>query len=544
MMKYLYNFVVFKRDLANYAQSAQPQYHTIYSAESEKEYDDRSFSFVASRIVLAERVMLFNTTVITHVVAYEITPRKWMDDETITHTLIPSVDLFGLSCEGVTGARGGYYYSQYFGLRWRVNVEMGKCIDAFFPGCVGRDDVFTKEDWQWWNPSIYLAPNGPLAQRCFRFYANQLAQMPQIKPDVSIDRFGAVKRYLKPTGGRMVSHITFNHKLQRRRHAALPHTKFIEGVLFTATQNMKEGLREYNQRMNQFDHLWGDDHLPPSGAGFGFFNVMSAVWYPLMKAFGYQFGEGDFSSIEEHYPLAEWLTGENPEVVKWAGHGLQIHKCLLILHQSQQWIEYFFGLKDWTGFEAGVYQHWKRGEYPQDMEIGNVVFKDWEQLTATFFRAVDALNVLNMIVMIKEVAPLRGAEGSQWFSRPAGPPYPLPTEPVAIPFTPFLEVYPLAALPYYETPRAEPFVPEEIEEESIEWDSGTPEPVTEGEEDDWAAQFKEAIRTALAKLETVRRWIGKIRRQMPWYRAFPMERLAPNHDESKNPFTGEDIPDD
>ncbi len=541
-MNYLYNFVVFHQDNPQYAQYNEGPFHTIYSVESDHAYDDRSFSFVASRILLAERVILFAQTLITHIVVYEITPQKWMDSTTTTHTLLPARDVFGLSVEGVPGARPYRMHDRFFGLRYRVNVEMGKAIDRYIPACVGAEDMFTKQYTQWYNKAIFMNAQGALQRICFPFYANQLAKMPQVKPDLSIDRFGEVTRYEKATGGRMISHISNNLKHRRRRSQPLPKTRYFEWILLEATEQMREGLRTYHKSMNDSDHTWGDDHAPNPYQFQGFIHAAACAWLPIMRALGYNLGDADYSLEESAFTPPEWMTIPEPGTVLWKAHGRQIHDCLTVLFECQQWLKYFWGIGTTPPQYWNQSYTWRDSTIYDDPNYHTLVYNDWDNMTAVCFRACDCINVLNMILTIKETAPPIGAAGPIYYAGVLPYKSTSPTAPSAIPFELMLEIYPIPADPYYETPDPDPPVIDTYTEEVIEFDSGSAEIDWDSGNDSFAYQVSEMIRNLKARAEFIRRWIGKVREQMPWYKGLPMERLLPEQDETKNPLGPEDIP--
>jgi hypothetical protein len=536
-MSWFYSFVLFKRDSGTTGPTYRQKFFTQYSVKSETEYDDRSFAFVASRLVLAERVMLFNTTEITHVVVYEYASGKLFDSRTVTHTLYPSPRLLSNHAEfSMLGARLGVGLGGLVGLQWRRNSKIGECFEGYFAGCVGVDDAHTLKIKGQEIRGVVLDMAGPLATRCWPFYANQLATMPQIQDEYSIDRFGAGKKFQPHTSGRKINHVSDMASLRRRKLSNLPQTFWLEQIMSLAESYQQDALVEYHDKMSGYDHRWGDGSLPPNTVGAIKFHRLASLWYPLMKFFGY-----NMSGLTEEYLAQHWELNSAIEVPmagsgRWRGHGAQIHSCLNELYNCQQWLKYYFGLLNRWGISPFYYGAWRQQQWPNPKVLWQTVYDDWDNVTALFFRIVDCVNVLQMILLINEVKPPRGTRGALSGANFRQSKQANSTYPGAVPFVPMLEIYPIPREPFLFTPDPAPPVVENPPVEDIAWDGGAPDVAwDEGNESEWYA-MQEAVRVALAKLEFVRRWVGRIRRQMPWYRSVPIEKIPPSQDEIINPI--------
>jgi hypothetical protein len=536
MPEYFYNFVLFKQKIYSQDVYASWRYFSSYSVKSDNEYNGISLQFIASRLVLAERVMTFENTEFSHVVVYEHQDGALYDANTITHTLLSYKLLFGNDDAPIMGVRGGYHLDSFYGLQWRRNADEGKQFQGYFPACVGMDDVFNPTRTWGIKGTTLLRIDGPLVRRCFPLYAQQLAEIPQVQDEYSIDRFGKMQHFGKHTSGRKLNHVTDNVRFRARRHKQGPQTAWLEGIMAKADGLKILALREYQARMTQFDHAWGDGHLPPYGAGYGNFHGLASLWYPLMVGLGYDV------DTEVHGWLADDWTdpwggyAPEPGTLRWRSHGRQIDHCLRTLFNCQQWLNYYWAFQMPHDPPYHLYSWWRSQAWQIGEELYQAIYDDWDNVTAIYFAIVDAVNVLQMILMLRESRTQGVWSGPLNYLPAPQAKWPVNSYPATVPMMPFYEVYPLAREPWLETPDPIPPDIEIVAAEDIPWDSGGFEAEWGEEEEDWAADFKAAIRTALAKLEFCRQWIGKIRTEMPWYRGMPMEKLAPENDEVKNPF--------
>jgi hypothetical protein len=537
MIDFFYNFVVYKKDTQVMSQYNEIPQVSRYTILDDHEYDEKSFSFVASRLVLAERVMLFDKTQITHAVVFEHEPGKLFDADTVTHTLLPARFVYQSLPIALPGARLGRSIDVFHGLQWKRNSRIGKPLQGYFPGCVGPEDA--------WNPTrgpnsrgaILLDTQGALATRCWPFFANQLAAMPQIKDDFSIDRFGELKQFEPATGGRKLSHVSDMARIRMRHVKFLPHKFYTNGIMYRAHDRMFAALREYHLRMNTYNHRWGDGQLPPAGAAYQQFYRLASIWYPLMKMFGYQVDDSVHGGLAAEWNQGNWYGRPAPIGVRWKSHGRQIDSCLRMLFNCHQWLKYYWGFGKPANPSGYIYFWWRSQQWPNSTLLYQAVYDDWDNITALYFKILDCINVLSEIMLINEVAPARGVAGPWVYTKPSRTKKTTKSYPSAVPFEPMIEVLPFPREPFLTTPPP-PATEEAVPvAEDIPWDSGPPgESWDDEDSDDWAAQMREGVRVALAKLEFVRRWIGKIRKQMIWYRAMPIEKLAPQNDESQNPF--------
>jgi hypothetical protein len=528
MAEFFYNFVVFKTDSGYFSPYWPWRHHTIYTVKSETEYTDKSFAFVASRLALAERVMLFSATAITHIVAYEHEPGKLYDAQTQTHTIVSRRLLYDGQLFGIGGARPGREIDAFYGLRWRRNRKEGKNIDGYLPACVGYDDVFNREAKGKNRGKLLLNMKGPLASRAFPFYANQLAAMPQIQDRFAIDRFGMLRDFGEITSGRLIGCATDNSRLRRRYYSPGAKTKWLETIMERAQRDMFTALRVYHGHMNDFNHLWGHHSYPPFSAGQENFRRLATLWYPLMKKFGYR----DIPEQPQHIKDL-WVMPVGVEVIpdgslKWKSHGRQIDSCLRELYNCHQWLAYFFS--------DGGYYRWRRQVWPDDATRTALIYADWDNVTEIFFKVVDCYNVLNLILLVHDQPELRGVFGPKSRIKPPSVPMNATSYPASVPYEPFQEIYPFPREPFLTTPEPPAPIDPPPESEVIAWDSGPPEIPWDDGNDSWAYQIKEAVRTALAKLEGVRRLAGKARKLFPWYRKVPIEKIPPQNDEVLNPF--------
>jgi hypothetical protein len=544
MPKFIYNFVVNHIDAGTSFSARRYRFRTMYTAMSDKEYDDKSFSFVASRLVLAERVMLFGETQITHVVVFEHRPRKWYDSQTVTHTLLPAQALTDILRVSLGGARAGREVDALYGLQWKRHSKVGKRFQGYFPACVGPDDATNPTRRYKDNGCILLHPEGPVYSRCWPFYADQLAQMPQIQDRYSIDRFGRLRDFGEHTSGRRADFVSDMAAVRGRINNFPPLTRYIERIMTTAQDYMFRALQNYHYWMNNYDHRWGDGHLPDYAAGMGWAHALASVWYPLGKAFGYTIDEEADGWIAGSYTFREHQGTVLPTNVQWKMHGREIDNCLKELFKCQDRLNYFFGFKTRDPSIPDFYHNWRSHRWNDTEELKAAVYEDWDKITGLLFQTIDCFNVLDQILIVKEPRAVRGTRGPTPKAQLNKVRAQSTTYPSAVPFAAMLEVTPFPKEPYLKTPPPPP-PPEPIpQDENIGWDSGPPDEDWTDDDEDWGAQMKEAVRTALGQLEFVRRWIGKIRKQMIYYKNIPFEKLAPEHDEVKNPLTGEDIPDE
>jgi hypothetical protein len=206
------------------------------------------------------------------------------------------------------------------------------------------------------------------------------------------------------------------------------------------------------------------------------------------------------------------------------------------LSACEQELKYFWGIGKPTSYPFYTYRWWRSHEWANSAELYQAVYDDWDRVTQLYFTVVDCINVLSMILIIKESSVPRGVQGFNDYQRPRRTLQSTRSVPASVPFVPMVEVYPLPREPYFVTATPLPPADAPPPAETIAWDSGPPAETWDDTSDDWAAQMKEAVRVALAKLEFVRRWVGKIRKQMPWYKSIPIERIPPAQDPAQNPF--------
>jgi hypothetical protein len=157
------------------------------------------------------------------------------------------------------------------------------------------------------------------------------------------------------------------------------------------------------------------------------------------------------------------------------------------------------------------------------------------------FKISDCINVLNSILVIDEPKWKPANNGRYYHPKFGALPTGAPTIPGGVSVVPFMEIYPMDRDPYWDiayVPPQEPPEPDEVPApENLNWVSQWGE---DDDEDSASERLRQAVRTALAKLEFTRQWIGRIRKQIAYYRGLPIEKFAPEHDEVQNPF-GEPI---
>jgi hypothetical protein len=537
MSDFIYNFVVFKMNAGPAGQYFPYRFFTSYTVKSATEYDEKSMSFVASRLVLAERVMLFGETRITHVVVYEHRDGKIYDSETETHTLLSPEAIFDGQFFNIGGARQVPSVDIFHGLQWKRNKRKGKCFEGYFGGCVGHDDAYNPSRTEKDTGGIKLRLDGPLGRRCWPFYAGQLAYLPQVQESISIDRFGEVKEFGEFTSGRLIGHVINNSRLRSRRQSVGPKTQWMETILRRGQTEMFTSLSEYHESMNRFDHRWGDHHYPENLAAAAAFHRLASIWYPLMRAFGYEIDEVKHSYLQMYWGMPSGIEEVEANTLRWRSHSKEIDSCLAMLFNCHQWIRYYWGAGSVSGVFGPNYYRWRGLTWNDGEARSNAIYEDWDNLTAVYFKAVDAFNVLQMILLLKEPNINRGVFGPISHDKlgiVAGSPI---TFPSSVPFTPMLEVYPFQREPFIKTEAsnvASVAIPEARPDEELPFDSG---PSDEEEDEDWQTRFDNATKTVLQKFEFIRRWIGKIRKTMPWYRAMPIEKLSPKLSEDpENPL--------
>ncbi len=536
----LYQFVVFHSGTEENRPQRVYVFQTSYHVKSEKVYEPNSLSFIASRIVTAERAMMTSGIIFTHVVVYEVHSTRRFDARTKTHTLLPLGEDFRLQGRNVGGLRIGSGTDLFFGLRYRRNKAQGKKIDLYLPGCVVSDDCISKPYKNLRTPAIVLQMDRPLASQSWRLFRNLLATMPQLQHEEMADRFGRIEKHENITSGLMLGFVTDNQRL--RLHQAKRQQKeiFVERLLQLATRAMLRDLREYHKCMNEFSHSWGDGVIPHIAINNYRFIDCSSIWIQLCRIFGYNMGE--FATVPNDWYRGDPYIGAEPSpgTVTVKAMGPQIHSCLMELFHCHQKLLRFYGLLPDQVRRSDGAPFWNGVLESNELVRANRIYNDWDNFTATVFNIVDAINVLNRILLVDAPTVPGFAPGGVAHYRFRREKQGFGSVPKEVQIQPFYEVYPMDKDPYLTSDlpinEATVAIPEEEEAATVfPWLNFDPSLREEEEED---LDFTKAIKNALAKFEAVRRWIGKIRVQMPWYKAIPIEKLAPGQDEAQNPFTG------
>ncbi len=541
-MKYFYQFQVWKRSHTEIANELFDAWCTRYTIESDKEYSDRSLNFITSHIVTAERVMLFSNVQITHVVVMELRDGFWFDQNTITRTQLPGNYFTELTPSWVNGARPQGATDQFYCLNWTRNSQRGQRYQAFFRGCVGIDDAMELGELAKKQRALVTNMKGPLARECWRFYAQSLAFLPQVQDEISSDKFGRVWFNELQTSGRRFGFVTDLQRTRSKTRKLGPRTRYIKQLLQLGTDEMLLGLRDYSLGMNEFDHRWGDANYPHIYACNQLLTESASIWSELCLAFGWNLPVARYGTYADDLKIGPGYDAAALGVAKIKHHSREVNEVLLTLFNCHQWLLYLPKVPEdvETWQNQGLF--W-RGLYPTDIQqYADWIYNDWDFVTGLYFKIADCINVLNSILVIDE--PKDPEKSTQilgkwiFYDEPA----PIQSVPLSVPVTPFYEVYPVGRDPYFSTLPTEN--PPEADEalapvEDIPWDSGPS--FDESDDETYQNSMRESVKNALAQLEFVRRWIGKIRRRVPWYRLIQIEQLAPQQDEAQNPFTGEPI---
>jgi hypothetical protein len=536
-MKYYYQFSVWKNDYSPFNGSVERRYCTTYTVESDRIYDNRSLNYIASHVVVGERVMLFVYTYITHVVVSELRDGFWFDEDTITHTLLPSRMLTHEDYYSVSGARPGPWSDSWYGLMWKRNSKIGESYIGYFPACVGMDDCVSRVHYTNKKRSYYLSTKGPLAVDCWPFYSQMLAYFPQIQDRVTSDRFGQMWLNVQQTSGRKMSHVSDMQRNRSFEKKSGVKTRYVEKCLSFATVKHIFALARYYGAMDSFDHRWGDAKLPFELGALEQFIEVSSVWLPLMKSLGI-----DTTFTKRGRAVDYFNYGVAPDFstvgyVRIKRNYRQVYNCLVALMNCHQWLCYLRGVDHTPNQFVGWFYWWRDTHHNNDQTLADAIYADWNLVTDCYFKIGDCINVLNSIVLVDE--PKNVAAATNKVSHPK---FDLikrvpVTMPGSVPFTAIIEVYPVDRDPYLFTPPPIPVERDEIPvEEDIPWDSGTGGTGGEADDENYQQAMRNAVRTALAKLEFTRRWIGKIRKQFILYRNLAIEKFAPQNDESQNPL--------
>jgi hypothetical protein len=214
------------------------------------------------------------------------------------------------------------------------------------------------------------------------------------------------------------------------------------------------------------------------------------------------------------------------------------------LFTCHQWLAYYLGVdfQPFPNFGATVF--FKEQNYESAAARAQAIYDEWDNITAILFEILDALNVLNEVLIIANpdvVLPYQvkasRAQTNLWN-------YPGRTLPSACNVVPFQEIYPLPKEPFLFENAPQDVQPDEAPEASYNiWVPDNED--TSGAYDDGDINLfgymRDGVNFTLDKLETLRRWIGKIRFQMPWYKGVPMEKLLPGRPTARDPFTGQPI---
>lgn len=537
----IYHFVVWHK-VANV--EFGPHCHhwpSSYFYHADNDLSASSLSWIASQIVLAERVIMFEQVEFTHVVVFEKVIGQVYDADTVTHTLLVLAEQQGQGWNGVRGFRVGQWLDEYFYLRWARNTIEGRAVEGAVAGCVGADDIVRRfavgrRTWR-----IVVNSTSPLFRSLFRRYAQILASMPELKHEIEIDRLGYYSRNMETTSGMMFRAVSDHQRLRMQHRKRSKNAIWLYALLSFATNQMLDDLRLYYTGMNTFDHYWGDGHLPDFSANVKLFLQVAAIWQPLCEVFGYTIENDVYRTPIEWLEFDGMPSQPATGSLKLRVAHAQVHTCLIKLFHCHQWLCYWYNDLSGVTLDRQGYHHWKGGVTTGGVTKAEEMFNDWESWTATIFEVVDCINVLNSIVMDAE--PRRSGKTAPNTSRPAIPvaPRPAVSYPSTVRATAFHEVFPMPAEPSFFTPEqptniasiAIPEAVEEIPEAEFQW--------VDTSDDDDEFGMLEIIKATLRKLETIRRWIGKIRQQMPWYKGIPIEKIAPAQDDADNPFTGAPI---
>jgi hypothetical protein len=251
---------------------------------------------------------------------------------------------------------------------------------------------------------------------------------------------------------------------------------------------------------------------------------------------------GEFATVPNDWYRGDPYIGAEPApgTVTVKAMGPQIHSCLMELFHCHQKLLRFYGLLPDQVRRSDGAPFWNGVLESNELVRANRIYNDWDNFTATVFNIVDAINVLNRILLVDAPTVPGFAPGGVAHYRFRREKQGFGSVPKEVQIQPFYEVYPMDKDPYLTSDlpinEATVAIPEEEAAATVfPWLNFDPSLREEEEED---LDFTKAIKNALAKFEAVRRWIGKIRVQMPWYKAIPIEKLAPGQDEAQNPFTG------
>jgi uncharacterized membrane protein len=536
-MNYFYNFVIFHVDRNFSGTFLQRDWFTMYTVKDDHEYDDKSFAFVASRLVVAERCMLFQSTEITQVVVYEHEFDYWYDGNTITHTLLASQLIYGNNFQAIRGVRPGACRDSFVGLQWERNSKTGKSFSSVFPACVGDDDARYMPTARGDKMGIVVNDKGPLQWRCWPLYAQQLATMTQIQDEFSIDRFGGFTIFEPHTSGRQFGHVVEMSAIRRRAKNIRYEAYWHEEIMITARKRVQRCLYEYNREFTAFNHTWGDGNLPGMAFTMHDFARLASLWFPLMHALGYDVNGGEYDELFEDWRYDEYYQFPAFGSLKWKLHSYEIDHTLRALFNGWQWLDYYYGKNPYGPRFGAGFGYWRQQVWNDPDAAKAAIYDDWNNLTETWFRIIDCVNVLSLILVLDEPKQPRGALGKTTYNKLSTIVRPKVSWPPNVPFMPFLEVYPLPREPYLTTPEPPPIIDTpEIETITIT-DSGKVKDWYMEDDENEAYSIIESVRIALAKLEFLRRWTAKIRKQMPWYRNVPIEKIPPANDDAINPIT-------
>lgn len=392
------------------------RFRTYHTFEVEEPLTPAQLSRYASHLVSGQMFCSAAEIGVSHVVALECEIGELFDEKTITHTmLISEPALQNLGNSSVQGRRafGG------MGVFWCANIKRnkveGRCrIEKQF-GVVDRLDLAANVGQFSHNERIALNMDGTLALICSGYYFLCLEDLEGNDTLFRCDRFGNLSYEQENVSLRILSGVS-----KHTRQATMWSRRALEASWCDeATNQMQFWIRccleEYYTAMNNFDFDWYGNKRPDLDACIRNGLFATQWFYYFAKALRYNINprfDGTFSD----YPDSSYVGPLDPELqLRVQNVNDEILRCFNVLSQCWQFLRsrYYKVYSNIPGYD---------GSYTVDNTGGNsypstegTLYDDFDNITATIFKANDCINVLSQILLPlnpRTPAPKRGKRGT------------------------------------------------------------------------------------------------------------------------------------
>jgi hypothetical protein len=511
----LYQFTIF-RQVGNDQWHRLNRQHTNYNIEAAEQFTEHDFAYYATMLVAAERACSFDHIHFSHVVAYEVREGKPFDAETFTHTMICRNLVFNDVARGHAGLRTGVRLDEYFGLQYRRNRVRGMSATDYLPGCVGGDDVAVGRVRLADKRPVVLNMEGTLATKCFPLLRSTIEQLGGSDHNFLVDDYGSAKLNEAPYVSRhLVSHVTNNQRQRIKQYKRDITSKYIENLMGVSTAHMIQALWVYRDMMDRYQHFWGDMEIPNLNALFYPLLSAASCWHGLAHCLGYEMPENPIDSGWNYIDYEWGLVRPAAGSAVWRRNRAEIDSCVKLLFAAQQYLShkrFFFNPYTPRGDGKKCYDNVC---YSDHAEWARTIYEDWPNLNNAVFRVMDAINVLNKILILQNgylPAMQNGVGRVEYWPRATTI---QDSAPAALVYDYYEEIYPLSADPFLTRPKQKNIAviktPEEVLTTEIISDWKQPR-----EPDEYESWFDAVIKDARRKLKQVARMINNLRSLVPF----------------------------